>query len=128
MAQSALSGQGGATGKEAPAQDPAAREALSWVGVDPDAEDYWVDAINDPSLPADERQNLIEDLNEDGLSDPKHPGPEDLPVIMNRIWLINQLRPFAMDQVNFDAFNEAEKDLWNLRAIAAGDPSAGPVN
>ncbi len=35
MAQSAPTAQGGATGNggEAPAQDPAAREALSWVGV-----------------------------------------------------------------------------------------------
>ncbi|MHA3771516.1 hypothetical protein ACXR0O_08265 [Verrucomicrobiota bacterium sgz303538] len=102
-----------ATGKP-PIQDPTARIALSSVGVDPDAEEYWVEAINDPSLSAHERQDLIEDLNEDGLSDPKHPSPEDLPLILNRLQLIEELAPDAMDQVNWDAFKEAYKDLMNL--------------
>ncbi len=97
-------------------QDPTARIALSFVGADPVAEAYWVGAINDPNVSADERQNLIEDLNEDGLSDPKHPGPEDLPLILNRIRLIEQLAPNAMDQVNADAFAEAYKDLGNMLA------------
>ena len=57
-------------------RDPDAREALALVGADPEAEAYWVEAINDPRLSADERQNLIEDLNEDGLSDPKYPSEE----------------------------------------------------
>ena len=97
-------------------QDPMARVALSFVGADPEAEQYWAAAINDPALSADERQNLIEDLNEDGLSDPKHPGPEDLPLIWNRMRLIEELAPYAMDQVNWDAFAEAYKDLNNLLA------------
>jgi len=92
-------------------QDPEARAALSLVGADPDAEQYWADAINDPNLPANERKDLIEDLNEDGLSDPKHPGPQDLPLIVNRLRLIDELAPYAMDQVNADAFQEAQKDL-----------------
>jgi hypothetical protein len=87
---------------------------LSLVGVDPDAEAYWVDAINDPNLPAEERKDLIEDLNEDGLSDPHHPGPEDMPVIANRLLLIEELAPYAMDRVNSDAFAEAHKDLLGL--------------
>jgi hypothetical protein len=102
-------------GKE-PIQDPDAREALSMVGADPVAEQYWMAAINDPSLPANERKDLIEDLNEDGLSDPKHPGPQDLPLILNRIRLIESLAPLAMDSVNADAFGEAYKDLNNLLA------------
>jgi hypothetical protein len=93
--------------------------ALSFVGADPEAEAYWVAAINDPSLSADERQNLIEDLNEDGLSDPKHPGPEDLPLIVSRLQLIEELAPNAMDQVNLDAFQEAHKDLV---AMLNGEP------
>ena len=95
-------------------QDPTAREALSFVGADPDANEYWLGAINNPNLPANERQNLIEDLNEDGLSDPQNPGPEDLPLILNRIQLIEELAPNAMDQVNADAFAEAYKDLVNM--------------
>ncbi|HZQ46028.1 MAG TPA: hypothetical protein VFC07_03370 [Verrucomicrobiae bacterium] len=100
--------------KQTSVRDPLAREALSFVGADPDADEYWVAAINDPRLSADERQNLIEDLNEDGLSDPKHPGPEDLPLILSRIELIEELAPFAMDKVNLDAFKEAHKDLVNM--------------
>jgi len=94
--------------------DPLARLALSFVGADPEAEEYWIEAINDPSLSAHERQDLIEDLNEDGLSDPRHPGLEDLPLIVNRIRLIEELAPYAMDRVNADAFQEADKDLVNL--------------
>jgi hypothetical protein len=104
---------------KAPIQDPDARAALSLVGVDPEAEAYWMGAVNDPSLPAEERKDLIEDLNEDGLSDPKHPGPEDVPLIVNRLRLIEELAPNAIDQVNMDAFAEAYKDLNNL---LAGNP------
>ena len=99
-----------------PVQDPDARAALSLVGADPMAEQYWAAAINDPSLPANERKDLIEDLNEDGLSDPKHPGPQDLPLIANRLRLIEEMAPSAMDAVNADAFAEAYKDLQNLAA------------
>jgi len=101
-------------------QDPLARVALVLVGADADAEDYWFGAINDPSLPAHERQDLIEDLNEEGLSDPKNPGVEDVPLIMSRIELIEEAAPLAMDDVNRDAFLEAYKDLWNLLEIAMG--------
>jgi hypothetical protein len=95
-------------------QDPMARVALSFVGSDPEAESYWMGAINDLSLPAEERKDLIEDLNEDGLSDPHHPSAQDLPLIMRRIQLIEQLVPSAMDSVNRDAFDEAHKDLVGL--------------
>ncbi len=94
--------------------DPLARVALSFVGADPAAEEYWNDAINDPNLSAHERQDLIEDLNEDGLSDPRRPGMQDLPLILNRLQLIEALAPYAMDQVNWDAFMEAYKDLLNM--------------
>ncbi len=103
----------GKSGKP-PVQDRVARAALSYVGWDAGANDYWVSAINDPSLSAHERQDLIEDLNEDGLSDPRHPGPEDLMLIASRIAMIEELAPDAMDQVNLDAFAEAYKDLVNL--------------
>jgi hypothetical protein len=95
-------------------KDPLARVALSFVGADPGTDDYWIGAINDPSLSAHERQDLIEDLNEDGISDPRHPGMDDLPLIATRIQLIEELAPYAMDQVNADAFEEAYKDLVNM--------------
>ena len=95
-------------------QDPMARLALNFVGADPAAEAYWIGAINDDSLPAEERKDLIEDLNEDGLSDPRHPTAQDMPLIAARIRLIEQLAPNAMDKVNQDAFQEAYQDLVDL--------------
>jgi hypothetical protein len=100
--------------------DPLARAALALVGADEWAAIYWYQAINDPNLPANERQDLIEDLNEDGLSDPKHPNVEDLPLIVSRLLIIEEVGPYAMDEVNADAFLEAYKDLMNLANVALG--------
>ncbi len=103
-----------------PLVDPLARIALFFVGADPLAEEVWLDAINNPDLPSKERQDLIEDLNEFGLRDPKHPTAEDLPLIVSRLILIEMVGPDAMDKVNADAFREAYKDLANLADIAMG--------
>lgn len=110
----AATGSPGNNSRKPSAQDPAARAALYDVGWDAEANAYWESAINDPSLPANERKDLIEDLNEDGLSDPRHPSPEDLWLIASRVAMIEELAPFAMDDVNYDAFAEAYKDLINL--------------
>jgi hypothetical protein len=107
-----------------PLMDPFARIALTFVGEDPDAEDYWFAAINDLSLPASERQDLIEDLNEEGLSDPKHPTIEDLSLIFKRLALIETIGPDAADEVNAAAFDEAYKDLLNLAELAMGGGQA----
>ena len=103
-----------------PLQDPMARVALAFVGADAEAETYWYGAINDPSLPPNERQDLIEDLNEDGLSDPKHPTMDDLPLIVSRLLLLEEVGPDAMDEVNAEAFQEAYTDLVNLGILALG--------
>ena len=102
--------------RKATLQDPVAREALTFVGADPEAEAVWVDAINNPDLPARERQDLIEDLNEEGFADPKNLTPDDLPLILSRLELIEQYAPSAMDEVNLAAFMEAYKDLMNMAA------------
>jgi hypothetical protein len=96
------------------ARNPIARRALAGVGTDPESERVWLEAINDPNLPADERKDLIEDLNEDGLSNPAKPGQRDLPLIKSRLLLLEQLIPSAMDQTNAAAFQEAQKDLVNM--------------
>jgi cytoskeletal protein RodZ len=98
--------------------DPVARIALSLVGADPEAEAYWVEAINDPSLSAHERSDLIEDLNEEGFEDPHHPTFEDLPIILSRLELLEELAPVAMDEVNSEAIWEAAKDLAKMALIA----------
>lgn len=96
--------------------EPEAREALGWVGADADAEQVWAAAINDPSLAANDRKNLIEDLNETGFEDPKNLTSDDLPIIQARLALIDELSPTAMDEVNAAAFAEARKDLVNMQA------------
>jgi len=98
---------------------PIARTALSFVGADGDAEDVWVNAINDPNRDANERKDLIEDLNEDGFPDPKHITEDDLPLIVSRLMLIEELAPDAIDDVNAAAFAEAYKDLTNMLARLA---------
>ena len=90
------------------------RAALGLIGYDPEADEVWIGIINDPSLSAHTRQDLIEDLNEDGFSDPHNPALEELPMIKYRIRLIEDLLPYAMDDVNRDAFEEAHKDLVNM--------------
>ncbi len=88
---------------------------LARVGADLDAETYWLGTINDPTTPAKERADLIEDLNEDGILDPAHPTRKDLPLINSRIALIERLLPSSMDDVNAAAFREAHKDLVKMR-------------
>ena len=92
--------------------------ALSLVGVDPYAEDYWLASIFDPTLPDnEEREDLMEDLNEEGLSDPRHPTPEDMQVIANRIPAIEGAALIALqrgDRFALEHLGEAYKDLWNL--------------
>ena len=107
--------------KETPL-DLEAREALVLVGADAAAEQYWLAAINDPSLPEAERQDLIEDLNQEGISDPEHPTLEDLPLIQSRLALIEEVGNEAMDQVNADAFAEAYRDLQELAMLATQSP------
>jgi len=107
----------GAAGAPKPPRDlanPDARVALSFVGADPIAEQVWATAINDPSVPEHERSDLIEDLNEDGFPDPKNVTMDDVPLIVSRINLIEQMAPSAMDDVNAAAFAEAYKDLNNM--------------
>ena len=99
-----------------------AREALSYVGIDADAEEYWYRTINDPGLSANERQNLIEDLNEDGFADPRNPTLDELPLIVSRLLLIEDVAGDAMDQVNADAFQEAYKDLVNMYQALTRQP------
>jgi hypothetical protein len=111
---------GGSAAKE-PIQDPLARVALSFVGTDSLAEAYWYAAINNPNLSAHERQDLIEDLNEDGFPDPDNPTLNDLPLILNRLQIIEEVASDAMDKVNADAFDEAYKDLANMfRSLMTG--------
>ncbi len=91
------------------------RAALNQVGLDSDAEDMWLAIINDPSIDAEDRKDLIEDLNEEGFADPEHLTPADLPLIEARLALLEKLLPEPMDDTNAAAFAEARKDLLEMR-------------
>src|SRR5688500_9763782 len=107
--------------KKEPKEKPLEREALAFVGADPVAEAIWLGAINSPDVSAHDRSDLIEDLNEDGFTDPKNLTRDDLPLIVNRLELIEREGPYAMDDVNAAAFAEAYKDLVNMYAKVTGN-------
>ncbi|PYI85054.1 MAG: hypothetical protein DME26_11940 [Verrucomicrobia bacterium] len=96
-------------------KEPFARLALNYVGADALANAFYQKAINDMSLTAGHRKNLIEDLNQDGFPDTKNLSTRDLQLIQNRIALIEQLAPSTADPVNAAAFKEAYKDLLKMR-------------
>jgi hypothetical protein len=77
-------------------------------------------SLNPPPYEDAQRRDLIEDLNQDGLSDPRRPTVADLPVIVNRLQLIEEVGPLALDQVHAEAFLEAYRDLVNLANVAMG--------
>jgi hypothetical protein len=91
-----------------------AREALSFVGINPEAERVWFDTINNPSTPANERKDLIEDLNADGFQNARHPTSADLVLIQNRLAIIEKYAASATDPINSAAFQEAKKDLSKM--------------
>ena len=103
-------------------KEPLARLALNFVGADTQANAFYEQTINDPILNRSHRKNLIEDLNQDGFADTRNLTAKDLPLIENRIRLIEQMAPSAMDEVNAAAFKEAYKDLLNMRTKITGQP------
>jgi hypothetical protein len=105
---------------------PLAQLALNFVGADAQANDFFYKAINDPSLPKDDRKDLIEDLNEDGFIDRKNLTARDLPLIENRIAIIEQLAPHSTDPINLAAFKEAHKDLVKMRNRIIQPPNPQP--
>lgn len=88
-------------------REPLARVALAYAGANPQANELYATAITDLALPKDHRRELIEDLNQDGFADKKNLTANDLPLIDNRIRLIEQLAPNNADPVNDAAFKEA---------------------
>ena len=79
-------------------------------------------AINDPNMPPGVRSDLIEDLNDEGYSDNSNPTKEDLPLIIARLEILERLAPYAMDEVNAAAFEEAYKDLLEMYVRLGGKP------
>ena len=106
-------------------KEPLARVALSYVGANPQALDLFHTAVLDPALLPDQKRNLVEDLNQDGISNRKAPTPEDLQVITKRYELTQAY--LQQDYVQNDnllnaAFREADKDLRKMLERAAANP------
>lgn len=93
------------------------RLALSYVGGNDQALELFHKAALDPLLKPDQRRNLIEDLNQDGLSNRRNPNPEDLKLIANRFALTQsylQQEYVKNDRTLLAAFQEANKDLGRM--------------
>lgn len=92
-----------------------ARAALALVGIDDEADQFWLNAIFDTDIPDKDRADLMEDLNEVGFDDPKNITEDDLPLILNRLELIQAVLPDADDFMT-EHLLEAEKDLVSMLA------------
>lgn len=108
-------------------KEPLARVALSCVGANPQAVGLFHTAVLDPSLLPDQKRNLVEDLNQDGISNRKAPTREDLQIIAKRYELTQAY--LQQDYVQNDnllnaAFHEANKDLRKmLEKATAANPA-----
>ena len=106
------------------------RVALTYVGANDQALPLFHAATIDPALKPDQRRNLVEDLNQDGLSNRRNPTPEDLKVIANRYTLTQtylQQEYVRNDKTLNAAFREANKDLANmLRRAGVSVPADAP--
>lgn len=96
--------------------------ALWYLGTDPEAEKTWRRAINDPNHPPGVRSDLIVDMIDEGYTDNNHPTKEDLPVILARLELIERHAPYAMDEVNAEAFEVAYRHLLDMYIRLGGEP------
>jgi len=114
---------------DADGKEPLARVALAYVGANDQALELYHTAVLDPALKPDQRRELVEDLNTDGLSNKKNPSAADLQIIARRYELTQaylQQDYVQNDKVLLAAFREADKDLRNLlqkAAAAAANPS-----
>lgn len=114
---------------EADSREPLARVGLAYVGVSQEAAELWHSAVLDATLRPDDRRQLVEDLNTDGLNNKKNPTPEDLQIIAKRYELTQaylQQDYTQNDPVLRKAFLEADKDLRNMlqKASAGAAPPA----
>ena len=108
-------------------REPLARLALAYVGANQQAAELFHTAVFDQTLLPDQKRELVEDLNQDGLSNKKEPSPEELKIIANRYALTQaylQEESVQNDKVLNAAFREADKDLRNMLQRAAAAAAA----
>lgn len=93
------------------------RLALNYVGANDSAVTLFHQVALDPQLKPDQRRNLIEDLNQDGLKNERNPTPEDLKIIAKRYELTQsylQQQYVVNDRLLNAAFQEANRDLARM--------------
>jgi hypothetical protein len=102
---------------DAAAKAELGRMVLPLVGASDEADSVWLALISDPELSTQVREDLIEDLNENGFSEDngRRPTVEDLPLIEARMRLLEEQAQFAIDEAAAAAFAEAYKDLFDMR-------------
>jgi hypothetical protein len=114
---------------DADSREALGRLALNYVGANDQALELYHQAALDPQLKPDQRRNLVEDLNQDGLSNRRNPTPEDLKIIAKRYELTQsylQQDYVKNDKLLNEAFLEANKDLANLLQRAGVTLPGGP--
>lgn len=91
------------------------RYNLNFVGDDPNANEIWASLIYDTSLSESVREDLMENLNENGFSggDGSVATVDDLPLIENRLALLKEHMSGA-DEFMLEHLAEAYKDLANM--------------
>ncbi|MEP6663083.1 MAG: hypothetical protein ABJC04_05395 [Verrucomicrobiota bacterium] len=104
-------------------KEPLARVALYYAGLDQQANELFHQTINDPGLPLKLRRELVEDLNQDGISNEKNPTPADQKLIDARLKLIDSYSGAFTEDRMIAALAEAKKDLLNLQQKATGRPA-----
>jgi hypothetical protein len=110
---------------EPDSKESLARLALAYVGANDQAIELFHEAVLDTTLKPDQTRNLIEDLNQDGLSNRKNLSPADLGIIAKRYALTQAYlqQDYVINNKTLNAaFREADKDLANmLQRAAAGN-------
>lgn len=102
---------------DADSREALGRLALNYVGANEEALALFHKAALDPQLKPGQRRNLIEDLNQDGLSSGRNPTSEDLKLIANRYALTQsylQQDYVKNDKTLLAAFLEANQDLSRM--------------
>ena len=85
--------------------------AFDSAGADPKADAFFRAALADASLPAENRNNLAQDLADRGYTNLHDPTAHDFQMMQNRLAMLDQLRAETTDPVVLAGIVEGQKDL-----------------
>ncbi len=90
------------------------RFALNFAGLNAQADNLWQKAIFDKVISVKDRNELIEDLNQDGFESTRNPTQRDLLLIRNRLALIARYRGQTDEPGITAGFDEVQRDLQRM--------------